>query len=347
MESGSRRTIAGSRGTPSIKDVAAAAGVSFQTASKVLNNKGSVSVSTRERIVAAAAELGYVPNALARSLTSTQTHTIGVITSDFSDTTLAQPIVGIEREAHRRGLCAIIGSVDEVGSDFQSYLRVLIERRVDGIILNVPVLERAASLERALENVSVPVVALHGGGGPRVSVVSADDYHVAYLAVQHLVSLGHRRIAMVTGPNERDVVHLRSAAYRDALTAAGVEIDEQLVVEADWQVESGYQAAHGLLDSGRSFTAVYAHNDMMATGVLAACYDRGITVPTQCSVVGCDDLPMSGRTIPPLTTVRIPFVDIGEEALRMLERHIEDDGEPERVALKGSLVFRSSTAPSR
>jgi LacI family transcriptional regulator len=237
----------------------------------------------------------------------------------------------------------IIGSVDEDGGDWQSYVQALLERRVDGIILNVPVLERDVEFARALVAAAVPVVALHEMTDPSISVVSADDYQIARIAVDHLVSLGHRKIAMVTGRASRQVVEVRAAAYTDALTAAGIPYDPRLVVEGAWAIEGGYQATHTLLSRGTDFTAVYSHNDPMAIGVLAALYDRGVSVPAECSVIGCDDLASSARTIPPLTTVKIPFFEIGEEATRVLVERQQGAAPARRVA--GSLVFRASTAP--
>jgi len=328
----------------SLKDVAAKAGVSFQTASKVLNSKGTVSPNTRARILAAAELLEYVPNAVARSLISRSTYTIGVIATDFSDTTLAQHIVGVEREARRRGLCVIIGSLDQSGSDAEAYLKVLLERRVDGIIIDAPVTESNVRVGEMLRG-SVPAVSLHEIAGGGVSMVAIDDRLSGLLPMRHLLSLGHKRIGMVTGVRRRRVTTERTEAYRQALGEFGISIDSSLVEEGHWEVEGGYRAAQRLLDRSPDITAIYAQNDMMAIGVLGAIHDRGLRVPEDCAVVGCDNLPMASRTIPPLTTVDIPFYGTGERAMQALVKLMatEDPQPPIHEVLPVHMIYRSST----
>ena len=327
----------------SLKDVAAKAGVSFQTASKVLNGKGGFSPITRARIMAAAQTLEYVPNALARSLATRSTYTIGVIATDLSDTTLAQHIVGVEREARRRGLCVIIGSLDRSGSDAEDYLKVLLERRVDGIIIDAPVTESNERIGEMLRS-SMPAVSMHEIAGGGVSVVSIDDRHSGLLAVRHLLSLGHKRIGMITGARRRRVTAERTTAYRQALGEFGITFDPALVEEGHWEVEDGYRGAQRLLDRARDITAIYAQNDMMAIGVLGAVHDRGLRVPDDCAVVGCDNLPMASRTIPPLTTVDVPFYATGEMAMQTLvELMAVKNPEPMRRVLPVHMIYRSST----
>ena len=327
----------------SLRDVAAKAGVSFQTAGKVLNGKGGFSPATRARILAAAEALEYVPNALARSLATRNTYTIGVIATDLSDTTLAQHIVGVEREARRRGLCVIIGSLDRSGSDAEAYLKILLERRVDGIIIDAPVTESNVRVGEILRG-SVPTVSLHEIAGGGVSVVTIDDRLSGLLPVRHLLSLGHKRIGMVTGARRRRVTTERTGAYRQALNEFGVSFDPALVEEGNWEVEDGYRGAQRLLDRAPDISAIYAQNDMMAIGVLGAIHDRGLRVPEDCAVVGCDNLPMASRTIPPLTTVDIPFYDTGEKAMQaLIQLMATDRPEPIRHVLPVHMIYRSST----
>jgi LacI family transcriptional regulator, galactose operon repressor len=327
----------------SLKDVAARAGVSFQTASKVLNGQGGFAKSTRARILAASEALGYVPNALARSLAKRSTYTIGVIATDLSDTTLAQHIVGVEREARRRGLCVIIGSLDRSGSDAEEYLKVLLERRVDGIIIDAPVTESNVRVGEIVRG-SVPAVSMHEIAGGGISVVSIDDRQSGLLPVRHLLSLGHKRIGMITGARRRRVTSERTAAYRQALEEFGIGFDPALVEEGRWEVEDGYRGAHRLLDRCRDITAIYAQNDMMAIGVLGAAHDRGLRVPDDCAVVGCDNLPMASRTIPPLTTVDVPFYATGEVAMQaLIELMAARTAEPIRRVLPVHMIYRSST----
>ncbi len=327
----------------SLKDVAAKANVSFQTAGKALAGKGRVAPETRRRILEAAAALGYVPNALARGLISRRTGTIGVIATELSDTTLAQHIVGIEREARRQGRCVIIGSLDRTGSDCEEYLRLLLERRVDGIVVVAPVIESDARIGELLRS-TVPAVCLHQIAGGGVSTVMADDLESGLLPTQHLLALGHRRIGMITGPRWRQVAQARSVGYRRGLEEAGIPYDDALVEEGDWEVSGGYSAAHRLYDRAPDLGAVYVQNDMMGVGVLSALQHRGLKVPEDCAVVGCDDLPIASRTIPPLTSVRIPFVEIGEAATRVLVDQMGRDGRnPVHLVLPVTLRYRAST----
>ena len=329
----------------SLKDIAARAGVSFQTVSKVLKGKGSVAPETRALIMEAAEQLGYVPNMLARSLVNQQTATIGIVAANFSDFVLAQFVVGAEREAQRQGHCAIIGSLDRDGSDCERYIRLLMERRVDGMLLAAPQLEQNERVGELLYG-QLPVVSIHHVSGAHFSTIGSDHSQTGFLATQHLLELGHKRIGTITGPQERIVTQSRLRGYQRALKAAGIAYDEELVEEADWQVEGGYHATHRLLEYVPDLTALYVHNDTMAIGVLSALHQRGLRVPQDCAVVGCDDIPMAAHTIPPLTTVHIPFYETGEAAVRLLlDLMAKQAEEPQRILLPVSLVRRQSSGP--
>lgn len=331
----------------SIKTVAAAAGVSFQTASKVLNGKGSVSPETRERIVRAAARLRYVPNAAARSLVTRSTRTIGVVATRLTDPVLVQFVVGAEREARRQGHCVIIGSLDEDGADGEEYLRMLVERRVDGLLLAAPELEQAAYVMPIIGG-RLPAVALQGIAGAELSCAGTDQVRVGELATGHLLELGRRRIATVTGRTSRHAVRDRLRGYQRALRSAGLELDASLVEHADWEVDGGYRATLRLLERVSDLDAIFVHNDTMAIGVLSALHERGRRVPDACAVVGCDDIPAAAHTIPRLSTVRIPFFDLGEAAMRLLLDAISDPTpEVRRVSLPVDLVCRDSCGCGR
>jgi LacI family transcriptional regulator len=326
----------------SLRDVASKAGVSFQTAGKVLNGKGSVSQETRERILVAAEDLGYVPNALARSLVTNSTCTIGIVASDLSDAELARFVIGAEREARRRGHGVLIGSIDSVGSDAERYLRMLVERRVDGILTAAPQLEHDPKIGGLLGG-EIPAVSIHRIPGGDVSLVGSDHVETALLATRHLLGLGHRRIATVTGSNDRQVTAMRLKGYKRALGEAGVPYEEDLVESGDWEAESAHGATLRLLRRAPDITAFYAQNDVMAFGVLSALHGFGIRVPEACAVVGCDDMPLAAHAIPPLTTVHVPFFETGETAVRVLLDIIAGKtGGPKRVLLPVHLVRRGS-----
>jgi LacI family transcriptional regulator len=328
----------------SLKDVAARSGVSFQTASKVLNGRsGVVSPGTRERILRAAGELGYVPNAMARGLVRQASLTVGVLADDFSDLAVSQFVLAAQRAAAGSGHGALISSV-HADIDALLAVRKLLEYRVDGILVAAPSLEDDPALGAALRG-PLPVVSInriHGGGVP---MIGSDHAETGTLAAEHLLGLGHRRIGTVIGPRGRQVVQRRMRGFRAALRAAGEPLPERRVVEADWTSDGGWAATHRLLDADPTVTAVFVHNDTMAMGALKALHERGLRLPAECSVVGCDDLSFAAYLVPPLTTVRIPFQETGERAANLLLDRIAGKTIPARDLLPVELVVRDSTGP--
>jgi len=329
----------------SLKNVAARAGVSFQTASKVLNGgrEGVVSASTRERILRAAAELGYVPNAMARGLVRQASVTVGVVADDFSDLAVSQFVLAAQRAAASRGHAALISSV-HADVDAGLAVRKLLEYRVDGILVAAPSLEDDPALGAALRG-PVPVVSINRINGAVVPTIGSDHAVTGTLAAEHLLNLGHRRIGTVTGTRTRRVVRARMRGFETALRAAGEPLLEQRVAEADWTFAGGHAATHRLLDADPTVTAVFVHNDTMAMGALKAMHERGLRLPADCSVVGCDDLSFAGYLVPPLTTVRIPFQETGERAATLLVDRIGGKEIPERDLLPVELIVRESTSP--
>ena len=327
----------------SIKEVAARAGVSFQTASKVLNG-GPVRVSpeTAARIMEVAKELGYQPNTIARSLVQRSTSTLGLVAPDATDVAISQISVAAEREARRQGHAMLVGHLSPGGEDGADIVRTLIERRVDGVIAAAPQVEddtEVAELLRAY----VPAVSLHSVPGGGVPVVGSNHRETGRLATEHLLSLGHRTIGTITGPFRRRVVRSRLHGYEDALRQAGIEPEEDLVVEADWTPGRAAEATRLLLQRQPRITAIFVHNDTMAVGVLSALAAAGCRVPGDVAVVGCDDVPLAEYLVPPLTTVHVPLAETGEQATDLLLRRIR--GDPPQAAplrLPVSLVVRAS-----
>ena len=329
----------------SIKTVAARAGVSFQTASKVLNGKGSVSEQTRQRILEAASQLGYVPNAVARGLVTRSTRTVGVVASDLSDDVLARFVVGAEHEARQQGhsvIISIVGADRSDRGDGERYMRTLVELRVEWILLASPELERQPGVGEIL-GPSMPVVSIHAVPGTRVTLVGSNHVQTGLLATCHLLAHGHRRIGTITGPRSRRVVHSRLRGYQQALDEAGITFEADLVEEGDWHVEGGYSATARLLSRAPGLTALFVQNDTMAIGALSRLHQRGRPAPDGCALISCDDIPAASHTIPPLSTIRIPLYETGATAMRLLlERIAEPAGEPRRVLLPVELVTRSS-----
>lgn len=337
---------------PTIRDVAAHAGVSHQTVSRVINEQANVNAATRERVQAAIRELGYVPNPSARSLSSNRVHTLGLVTTDISDYFFSQAVAGAEAEARKRGLFLIIGSVEEEAEgDERAYLRLMLERRVEGLIVAGPTLhlERESIPPSVTER--VPIVALAGELGRNVSVVDVDNRRGGFDATSYLLDRGHREIATITGPLEWTSARERLDGYREALRRAGIAGDDALVRHcSDWGLESGQAATASLLDDGRPFTAIFTQSDLFALGALKELRARGTDVPGAVSIIGYDDIPVAAFVEPALTTMHQPMRDVGALAVRVVVDAISSDGGPEgeresRRLLRAPLVVRGSVGP--
>jgi DNA-binding LacI/PurR family transcriptional regulator len=343
---------------PTIRDVARRAGVSHQTVSRVIKGEDTVLDATRERVMAAIRELDFVPSAIARSLTSDRTHTLGIVTSDIADHFFGQAVSGAEAEARRQGYFVIIGSVEETpGDDEQAYLQLLLQRRVEGIILARPMLGEEGSRRLAAAASLIPLAAI----GPHadiqgIDVVDIDNRQGAFDATTALITRGHRMIATITGPLDWASAEARLQGYRDSLTAAGLEWSASLEVPtAGWGLDEGREGVSRLLGGGVEFTAIFAQSDLLAIGAMTALRAHGMRVPEDVSVVGYDDIPVAAFLDPPLTTVRQPMRDVGATAVRLVldeiakDRNGSGDGDrpPRRVSLPASLVSRASVAAPR
>ena len=332
----------------SIKEVAARAGVSFQTASKVLNG-GDVRVSedTARRILTAAAELGYRPNTVARSLVQRTTTTIGLVASDATDIAITQASVAAEQEARRNGHSVLVGHLAAGGADGADIVRTLIERRVDGIIAAAPEVEEDTEVAEMLRTY-VPAISLQAVPGGGVPMVGSNHRETGRLATSHLLELGHTAIGTVTGPFRRRVTRSRLHGYEDALRDANLETPEDLVAEGDWTPKGGASATRLLLERSPDITAIFVHSDMMAMGVLSALFQAGRYVPRDVAIVSCDDIPFAEYMTPPLTTIRVPLAETGRQAVDLLLRLIAGEEVSERSPLLPvELIVRASTAPPR
>lgn len=339
------RLQAGTVRRASLQDVGARAGVSFQTASKVLRGRGSVSPATRQRVIDAASELGYVANSLASGLASRQTRSIGFIASGLASFVLAPMLLGAEREARRHGYFVIFNFIDEEMNDGAGTLRRLVERRVDGVVSSALTLAQDGAYGAMLRD-EVPSVSTHSVPVGGVPIVSQDTEREGREATRHLLDLGHRRIATIIGPRSGSPAGGRLMGYADALQTAGIGFDQDLVASGGWSVAGGYEAMVQLLESGRPITAIVCQNDHMAMGAVRALGERGLSVPRDLSIVGCDDVDFARFMTPPLTTVRISFEQTGIAAVRLLiDRLRGDQPIPERITLPSALVVRESTRP--
>lgn len=328
----------------SIKEVAALAEVSFQTASKVLNGgQVRVSAQTAERIFAAATELGYQPNTIARSLVQQASATIGLVASDATDLAITLACVAAEQEARKHGHSVLVGHLATGGSDAPDIVRSLIERRVDGIIAAAPEVEEDSEVAELLRSY-VPAVSLQAVPGGGVPLVGSNHRDTGRLATSHLIEHGHVSIGTVTGLFRRRVTRSRLHGYEDALRAAGIEPNEDLVAEGDWTPRGGAAATRLLLERSPSLTAIFVHSDTMAVGVLGALWQAGRRVPADVAVVSCDDIPLAEYLVPPLTTVRVPLAQTGVRAVELLLRSIGGEQAPAGPELLPvELIVRESS----
>lgn len=331
------------RSRVTIRDVATQAGVSHQTVSRVLNANERVAPETRARVEAAIAALGYRPNASARSLAAGRTFAFACIAPNLTDYTFASIIEGAEAEAHQHGYFVLSTSAPDEASFAPLIEELVSSQRVDGLLVINPYADRRHTLLPA----HFPVVLV--GARPRPTApdsVALDDEAAAHMAIQHLLALGHRRIALITGPAVEDCTTDRTAGYYATLAAAGLAPDPALVVEGDWSASSGAAAIHHWLAQQSSFTALFAQNDRMAIGAIRALRETRRHVPDDISVIGFDDMPLTAYFDPPLTTIRQDMAFSGREAARLLIRRLAaPDTTAEHLRLPAQLIIRCSTAP--
>jgi DNA-binding LacI/PurR family transcriptional regulator len=329
------------RSRSTIRDVATRAGVSHQTVSRVINGSENVAPSTRSRVEAAITELGYRPDAIARSMAKGRTHTLACISPNLTDYTFASIIDAAEAEARQRGFFLLASSAPDV-KEFMALTEQLVEhRRTDGLIIINPYAdERFRHLRLDFPTVFV-------GARPRAEMVSSvalDDFQAARDATQHLINLGHRRIATISGPLAEDCSQDRNTGYTAALRDAGIELDASLNIEGDWSASSGHETLMQLANTSNLPTAIFAQNDRMAMGVMRAARDLGLNVPDQLAVIGVDDMPLASYFDPPLTTMRQDLSRIGREAARLLINAIQQPDAPhQHLLLPAELIVRRST----
>ncbi len=327
---------------PTIRDVARQAGVSHQTVSRVINANEGVLPETRALVDAVIEEMGYRPNAIARSMARGQTHTLACISPNLTDYTFASLIEGAEVEARQHKYFMLSSSA----ADPQAFRELVDElaghRRVDGLIVINPYADKRFEYIPK----DFPLVFVGASAHEKnICSVSLDDQKVAYDATHHLIALGHTQIALVTGPMEEDCSQDRTEGYRLALQEAGIKFDKTMIIEGDWTATSGQSALISFIEQGRVPTAVFAQNDRMAMGVLRAARDANIKVPTQLAVIGVDDMPLSSYFDPPLTTMRQDIPRIGREATRILLDIIKTKTtELHDLKLPAQLVVRRSTS---
>lgn len=322
-------------------DVARAAGVSYQTVSRVINRAEHVSARTREKVQRAMADLNYVPNRGAQLLAGKRQLALGLVSADLALHAPSQIASAVKSRASERGYAVLISMVTNYAeAACREAVQELLAQRVDGLIVNVPLEDDAA---RRLSDLAapLPVLFLDVSEQAQVNSLVFSPAQGATLGVAHLLEQGHSRIALLAGPESSVSARARLQGWHHALAEAGIEACA--VANGDWSAQSGYEKAHSLLASAVKPDAILVANDQMALGVLRACAEKGISIPRQLSVVGYDDTTDSAWFTPPLTTVRQAFRTAGERGVDwLIGKH--DPQKLSQTRLPVTLIVRGSTA---
>jgi LacI family transcriptional regulator len=345
---GSRRQ----RNAPKISDVAARAGVSPMTVSRVLNGEANVRPETRERVEEAIKALHYTPSLAARTLAGGEEIRIGLLHSNPSFNYLSQLLVGSLDQASRLNVQLIVEKCDDEAEE-QSAVDHLIRARLDGIVLTPPLSESLPVLE-AIHERNIPVVAVATGRAPDWALsVSINDHAAAYEMTRHLASLGHRRIGFIKGNPRQTASEERLEGYKDALKDAGLPLAPELIAQGLFTYRSGLDAAEQLLELTDPPSAIFASNDDMAAATVAIAHRRGLDVPSDLTVCGFDDTALATTIWPELTTIRQPVFEMSRTAVDLLVKEIrarktQDEAERKpHVQADFELIRRQSDAAPR
>jgi DNA-binding LacI/PurR family transcriptional regulator len=335
------------------KDVAEKVGVSRTTVSLVLNNVKGIQIGpeTRQRVLDAASELGYVPDAAAQALASRRTKAIGLVLTRTqhhiaTDAFLPKIISGLLTTAQKQNIRILIDWVENEHRE-QAYFELARAKRIDGMILSTPRLDDKAL--KLLENFDIPTVLMGSMEGSNLPFVDVDNAKAAEKATNYLLELGHREIAFISNaPREYTSSPERVRGYRDALTKHGISPNEKLIRYADFDPESGYQNMKSLLDSSEKFTAAFVASDNVAIGAKSAVREAGLHVPDDISLIGFDDIPWAKYSDPPLTTIKLPAEALAQSACTLLVDMIQDNSNINRqtqIILETELIVRKSCKP--
>lgn len=337
-------------GKVTIRDVAAAAGVSRQTVSRVLNDRPDVAKGTRKRVLKVIEELGYRPSSIARSLSQGRSCTLGVVSYGVQYFGPSHTLAGIEHQANEMGYTLHLSLVRQPSESGVQLLHEMLSYHVDGIIWAVSEIGNNRDwAEREICRISVPVVFLDMRPCPNLSVVNIDNRKGGSIATRHLLDQGYQHIGLITGPLDWWSAQQRRTGWQEALEEAGLPIEKDLHVEGTWSAASGERGMRRLLDQHPDIDAVFACNDQMALGALKAAREMGRQVPKDLAVIGFDDAPEAAFFCPPLSTVRQDLSQLGRSSVRELERMIEArqeeevDIEPKTILLEPELVVRESS----
>lgn len=333
-----------------IYEVAEEAGVSIATVSKVLSNRPYVSESTRKKVLQAIDRLGYVPNPVAQSLTRGNTGIIGLLIPYapqqlFADPHLLAIIHGVEETLNDRDYNLLLATARRPHDPASAYGRLVRSRYLDGALVLETVGSEALSPHLRQQQYPWVIIGYQLGNQP-CAAVHSDDRRAARRMTEYLISLGHRRIAVVSADPRPAAFDERLRGFEEAMTASDLPIETSLQAWGDMTIESGYTIAPKLLDRSDRPTAIFALNDRMALGLLRWAAEQGITVPDQLSIVGFDDIPLAEISTPALTTVRQPALAIGQQATQLLFQILDGTAGVTTIEVPAELVIRRSAGPA-
>lgn len=325
-----------------IKDVARKAGVSISTVSRVVNDSKAVRPKTKERVLKAIEELGYKPNAIARSLKIKNTKTIGIMIPDISNQFFPEVVRGVEDVANMYEYNIFLCNTDMDREKEIQYFNALEEKQVDGLIFmgnNIP-----EELGKRFETCDIPIVLIGTDYGDLPSV-TINNAQASKDVVNYLIKKGHESIAMITGKAYDPIVGVaRKNGYIEALEEAEIAYNEELIIEGGYRFKSGYEGAKKLLSLKNPPTAIFVASDEMAIGVMRAALEKGVVIPDELAIVGFDNIDMAGKLYPSLSTVAQPMYEMGAIGMRVLTKILNDETlENRKVVLNYSFVERESS----
>lgn len=327
----------------SMKDIAKSAGVSTSTVSHVINQTRYVSEDITERVQKAAKDLNYSPSALARSLKMNRTKTIGLLVTTSTNPFFGEVVKGVERRCYEQGYNLILCNTEGDEARMKASINTLLEKRVDGLLLLCSTLE-GKHLDVFDRYKDIPTVVMDWGETHFPSDKIKDNSELGgYMAANHLLENGHKEIGCITGPLGRHQAQIRYAGFVRAMDEAGISINQQWIVPANFECDGGFNAFNTLYERGELPSAIFACNDMMAMGLINAANEKGIKVPEDLSVIGYDDVYISKFMVPALTTIHQPKFRLGKTAVDTLLNRIEKREEQVlQVQLEPTLVVRHS-----
>jgi LacI family transcriptional regulator, repressor for deo operon, udp, cdd, tsx, nupC, and nupG len=325
-----------------IQDVAKMAGVSVATVSRVINNSTSVVEETRENVLQAIKKLNYEPNLLGRNLRRSQTKMILVLLPNIANPFYSKIVKGIEDVGHKNGYNVMLCNTNSNRDREKVYLEMLKNKLYDGVIFMAPELTKE---ELSLIGMSYPVVqCCEYKEGTAVSHVSIDNFQASYKAVSHLISLGHKKIGIISCKSKFVSTKQREEGYKKALEDSGLKFGTEFIEYGDYSFKSGLRAAKQMLNRIDKPTAIFSISDMMAIGALRAVKEEGLKVPYDVAVVGFDNISFSAMCDPRLTTIAQPKYDLGCAAMELLIKQIKGElKEPKDISMEYELLIRESS----